>query len=131
MNILSKSSNNSSNEISKKEILNTIECENSKFEEQKKMRDTAWQQFGAEYNENGEFIGTPRNTDYTFWHLTTFNAVKHAGCGKEPVSGHDGYIWDGEKRDRSGAFWQVNIFCPVRPYLINANTLSVPQGNTK
>ena len=47
------------------------------------------------------------------------------------MSGHDGYIWDGEKRDRSGAFWQVNIFCPVRPYLINANTLSVPQGNTK
>ena len=66
LNILTKSSNNSSNEISKKEILNTIECENSKFEEQKKMRDTAWQQFGAEYNENGEFIGTPRNTDYTF-----------------------------------------------------------------
>ena len=42
---------------------------------------------GAEYNENGELIS----------------------CGKEPVGGRGdtGWVWDGEKRDRSGAFWEA------------------------
>ena len=52
-----------------------------------RQRDAAWQQFGAEYNEYGELIS----------------------CGKEPVGGHEdsGWVWDGERRDRSGAFWEA------------------------
>ena len=51
----------------------------------KNERNTDWQRFGAEYNEFGELIS----------------------CGKEPVGGYDGFNWDGEKRDRSGAFLEV------------------------
>ena len=72
------------NEIEIKNVTVT-NTNNEKNEENSfSQRSTEWQQFGAEYNEYGELIS----------------------CGKEPVGGHgDGWVWDGEKRDRSGALW--------------------------
>ena len=63
----------------------SVKTEDETKTETQAERDVSWQRFGAEYNEFGELIG----------------------CGKEPVGGHDGHVWSGEKRDRSGAFWEV------------------------
>ena len=72
------------NEIENKTVTVTNTNNMKNEENSSSQRSKEWQQFGAEYNEYGELIS----------------------CDKEPVGGHgDGWVWDGEKRDRSGAFW--------------------------